>query len=106
MEESWKPWRERIAEARARGAFTAVDLRDVWHPGSCAVGEQVHRGLLQEYLDISETPYIVEHGVLAGKHLVGGLFTQLVRYNLFDEAERVLDAVEDAALRWKRERLT
>ena len=106
MEESWKPWRERIAEARARGAFTAVDLHDAWHPGLCAVGEQVHRGLLQGYLDISKTPYIVEHGVLAGKHLVGGLFTQLVRYNLFDEAERVLDAVEDAALRWKRERLT
>ena len=92
-----KTWRERIAEARARGKFDREDVRDVGGWFTCAVGEQ-HANV---------APFVVVQSATDGpidKEIdrLGMQFMGAVDFNDFDEAERLLDAIEDRALTLKR----
>jgi len=90
-------WRERISEARERGAFTKADRTDSMDPSTCAVGESVHAlGLdnnTDEVTDIfySQAPHW------------GSVFPGHIRDNEFDAAEEALGEIEDRALQLKRE---
>src|SRR2546428_12911633 len=105
-------WRERIIEAEARGKFTNDDLGHALGFATCAVGEQVSRGVIADYrvdelpggLDVrlaeirsTETPK-----TLIG---LGSWFCGAVVRNDFTKAHRLLDLIEDRALQLKRERL-
>lgn len=95
-----KPWRERIAAARERGAFTPEDYEAIQDYPTCMVGEasvilgdcawRQHESLARMGLN---TPW---------PNWVGPLWC--VFANLFDLAEDRLDAIEDEVLRIKRER--
>ena len=99
-------WRERIQAARERGYFTSKDKRDAGGIGRetgyglCAVGEQA---------DCVGAPLIFHYpedriGVLDEfLKAWGGAFAGAVSVDDYDEAERLLDLIEDRALAIKRE---
>ena len=90
-------WRERIAEARERGAFTQAD-RDLWSQHSqCFVGEMRARFGLHFNLEMTKVDTYCECGPLQKQ------IQRALRGNDFDAAERLLDEVEDRALQLKRE---
>ena len=93
-------WRERIAAARERGAFSEEDMA-LWGEGdTCFVGEQrVRYGILFN-LDMTGT------GLTSLGPNTTDLQVNILRAigaNDFDAAERLLDHVEDRALILKRE---
>ena len=92
-----KTWRERIAEARARGKFTTEDraLAGGWE--HCAVGECTQRfGLTGvDRLSLEAMPW-------PGLFSAGTMFYLRVIANHASEAEHILDAIEDRALELKR----
>ena len=96
-----KPWRERIAEARERGRFTGDDWHDAWDPERCAAG--CLRGSVIE-AGVDGVTY--RRALYADPPDTNGLaqrFPSAVGRHNFDEAERVLDAIEDRVLQLKRE---
>ena len=93
-----KTWRERIVEARERGAFTGDDNRTWQSPSTCLVGEAAARfGVAYEGID-----RLIDEGVWANgqKMIYSALLT-----NNFGELDRLLDKIEDYALQLKREGL-
>jgi hypothetical protein len=101
-------WRERIAEARQRGGFTAADREDIWLYSTCFVGEQAKAMPDVVLLTEGSTPF--SQGVKGSPIPVdeilwtlGGHAAPTVRIsNDPDAAERLLDAIEDRALELKR----
>ena len=102
-------WRERILEARARGAFTHADHELARDWTTCAVGEQSARyaHLMLQHLD----PMCEEEGLPLLVSL-GARFAEAVCQGCeewarpspdsFSCAERLLDAIEDRALAVKQ----
>jgi len=93
-----KSWRERIAEARERGGFTPEDRGAISSFQTCAVAEHPHLmhfegGRLVGDLSIGINDPVYQNGIL---------LTSAVFGNRFDEAERLLNAIEDRALELKR----
>lgn len=88
-------WRERIQAARERGAFT----NNVTDYGSCAVGEQVKRGLIPSWRFFYGGDSLLGHAPSA----LGIRFWRAVDSNDFDTAEDLLSHIEDRALQLKRE---
>lgn len=94
-------WRERIVDARKRGNFNWQDIDDA--TGSwltCAVGEQhklhaqvVVLGMIDEPLD--------DELYSLGDTFQG--FGRAVQNNDIDQAEQLLDKIEDRVLELKRE---
>jgi hypothetical protein len=93
-----KTWRERNAEARERGAYTAQDAEDVRHWASCFIGEHVQKGALQAtaWADLDGTLFGL--GMRAADVILGPETP-----DRFNEADRLLDAIEDRVLALKRE---
>lgn len=95
-------WRERIAEARERGKFSDHDRWLASASSTCAVGE-VCAGAVG-YVRYIETALDGEARsagwTLGTSH--SARFTSAVYGNEFDEAESLLDAIEDRALALKR----
>src|SRR5436190_24089275 len=100
-----KTWRERIAEARTRGRFTAEDRQAWCGPLTCLVGETINR-VFGRY-----TPLLwcqvnwTDYGTFRfsrGSGFNDGLLHAL-NENDFDFVESRLDAIEDRALQLKRE---
>ena len=82
-----KSWRERIAEARESGAFTQEDI-DAWACGrACLVGEQ------RRHYGLNFSLEMADQAALIG----------MIRRNEFAALEEALDAIEDSALKCKRE---
>jgi len=104
-----KTWRERVVEARARGRFTQQDNRDAGKWETCAVGEQARLlpGVVTFRPMISGIPtslWPADYSLREfgwGADNSGG-FTDAVHRNDFDQAERMLDAIEDRVLELKR----
>lgn len=106
-------WRERIAAARQRGKFTTADVHLACGCGwrTCAVGEQaapypeLWRTLAPfsafETESISVLIPIDPVLIWLGGNSRG--FGKAVRTDDIDEAERLLDAIEDRVLELKRE---
>lgn len=106
MEPSSLTWRERIVAARARGGFTREDrdLAASW--GTCAVSEQAiaRTGHYQRLPSEGARSYHIETewpDLYSPGH---AFYWKAVAVDNFDEAERLLDQIEDEALRLKRER--
>ena len=98
-----KPWRERIAEARARGEFTTEDMTLATRSWcTCAVGEQLALYGEEVVMFLEGGPADPTLWRLGASRTPG--FGQAVERNDFDAAERLLDAIEDRALELKRER--
>lgn len=93
-------WRERIAEARRRGHFSYLDGRLAGDFRTCAVGEQ-HK-MLPDVVILSLT---VEQETAVDDELtrLGLDFPIAVMFDDFEQAETVLDAIEDRVLQLKRE---
>ena len=90
-------WRERIQAARERGRFTPYDRDDASEYCSCAVGETV------EKYGVSRGGFVCDKGSLFSAQAVGVRFYRAVKANSFDEAEALLDAIEDRGVELKRE---
>ena len=99
-------WRERIQAARQRGVFTQEDRMDAGCIGSttsyrlCAVGEQADRMGSDLIFDWPKDRVGVTDPLLRD---LGGQFAGCVAVGDFDEAEHVLDVIENRALCLKRE---
>ena len=91
-------WRERIVAARARGEFTAEDLRAWWSCQSCLVGEVQQRYWGPEY----DAGRWMDLNGREGTGFQEGL-ELAIRRNDFDFVEDRLDAIEDRAQHLKRE---
>jgi len=97
-----KTWRERIAEARARGWFTHEDRKLSSDILTCAVGEAMARyGLGDSWANDRSGDHTTIEG--AGLFQLAGIFPVEVLCNRFDDVERALDAIDDRALQLKRE---
>lgn len=103
-----KTWRERIAEARENGSFTAQDVQDASCWSCCAVGEQ--RQNMPNIIVYVEGGKLPKDKILRklGERSYGAFwlrdgFYAAVFKSDFDKAERLLDAIEDRALQLKRE---
>ena len=100
-------WRERIVAARARGRFDADDLMASRNWDTCAVGEQraampdiiIYRAVYPSW----STAYRAPIDPLLKDLGDGDHFVDAIYRNDVDEAERLLDAIEDRALVLKRE---
>ena len=96
-----KPWIERIAEARERGAFTDQDRDDSISPFKCAVAEASQN----RYVDFINHPIYAkfreDHPGM--ETALGGAFPGAVWANDFDAAEKALHQAHDVALQIKRE---
>lgn len=90
-----KTWRERIAEARERGYFTAEEYDLARDGNTCAVGEH----WLQ--LGYTRTDRYIQ--VFYGAGNPGETFLGAVGLNDFVAADQILDQIEDLALQLKRE---
>lgn len=89
-------WRERIAAARERGAFTAKDRSDIGHVTTCFLGDCSRRsGLHWEVLCSDARAFALARAF--------GPIVLSVYANDFDAAESLLDQIEDRALQLKRE---
>ena len=89
-------WRERIAAARAQGAFSEDDSVAAGDYTTCAVGEQVKAsGGVLSWQAFSVEP--------KSEHCDGMRFMRAVHGNDFDAADMLLDAIEDRALELKRQ---
>ena len=86
-----KTWRERVADAKERGRFTDqdVDLAADWN--SCAVGEQ--HALHPFIVKLFPTNMFQE----------GFDFITAVSDDRIDEADALLDRIEDRVLQLKRD---
>lgn len=103
-------WRERVAAARARGAFTKEEIRLACHEWmTCAVGEQhkLHPELGILVIPRGWTALTPATPVLRGLGSEGYAdddgFVNAVMENDFDMAERVLDRLDDLILTYKRQ---
>lgn len=100
-----KPWRERIAEARERGAFTDADrymaAENGW--GTCAVGE-----FRAQYPEVIKMLAIAEEETPQDYSLRrnGIDFGLAVGMQEIDVAEILLDKIEDRVLELKRQKFT
>ena len=100
-----KTWRERIVEARERGAFTREDLA-LWGLGStCFVGEQRERYGIMFNLEMTGVGLESLARPEDSHHTLQTKILRALSSNDFNEAERLLDQVEDRALELKREQL-
>jgi hypothetical protein len=103
-----KTWRQRIVEARQRGGFTDEDRRRALRWCTCAVGEQ-RRMLGAKVIRYqvgwggNESACGVYGPSDSGLLMPGGDFAYVVRNNAFDDADRLLDKIEDRVLQLKRE---
>lgn len=96
-----KTWRERIAEARARGEFTERDVSDAEGSWSkCAVGEQ--RALMPNVILMTDTCRPVDEQLFRLGNVMEG-FGKAVAEQDFARAETLLDRIEDRALQLKRD---
>jgi hypothetical protein len=95
-----KTWRERIAEARERGKFTDEDRQDAYHPCTCGVGEMETRFGLEDDPRVNAVFYRNTNKQWEG---LAFRFPEAIAVDDFDEADRLLDAIEDRALALKRE---
>ena len=86
-------WRERIEEARKRGFFTADDKWTWASTTTCPAGEAVRAYGLRATSGFY-------HPVL---HPIGDAMWDMIETNNFGGADRLLDAIEDQALKLKRE---
>jgi hypothetical protein len=94
-------WRERVAEARERGAFTEFEKICAQSWSTCAVGEQrtLHPEVVLTFNgDVSPRDSNLWN---LGCDMDGG-FAWSVRTDNFRDAERLLDAIEDRVLQLKR----
>ena len=95
-------WRERIVAARERGKFTTHDTHEAlgsWF--ACAVGEQksVAPALVRPILRPDTTTGPADDQLYQD----GMAFGTAVAHDLFDVAEKLLDAIEDRVLELKRQ---
>ena len=105
-------WRERVAEARARGKFDHRDLVDAGLWATCAVGEQ-HAALPSVVVYAHDEPVDGVLLSLGGYHgrlpdgsfdlfAEGDRFLRAISDNDFAMADRCLDQIEDRVLQLKR----
>ena len=93
-------WRERNAVARKRGRFTEQDRRLAMSSATCGVGESWdHNSYISTTLP-GENVWLAL-SVVGCRHSAG--FTHAVLNNLFSEADRFLDLIEDRVLALKRD---
>lgn len=98
-----KTWRERIAEARVRGYFTDKDM-GLWNSAdTCFVGEQRARYDIVFNLEMTGTGPESLNRTEDSHYTLQISIIKALSCNDFDEAERLLDYVEDRALELKRE---
>lgn len=97
-----KTWRERIAEARERGAFTDKDYRAWANFHTCLVGEQRQRYGIWFPLEIFKEPQPWFLSEPNGVRTLQFTLARSIHANDFDTVERALDAIEDRALELKR----
>lgn len=101
-------WRERNAEARARGRYLPEEIDLAAHWETCAVGEQhalypdvvLLKDSLNLFLQTCKVP--VDPTLTALGDGRSGFFMHLCGYN-FDACDRDLDAIEARVLELKRE---
>jgi len=98
-----KSWRERSAEARARGYFSQEDFALWRNTGWCPAAEAVRAyravGIIRRHgLDTADVPAGWDPVWDIGSDLVDAL-----RSSDFDDFDRLLDAIDDCCLRIKRE---
>lgn len=101
-----KSWLDRIDAARANGAFTDDDQRDIRDYETCMVGEVTQRVLGLRVFGPQWTTLPDDYRMLG---LAMGWTKshepiRAISRNDFDEAEQLLHAIEDRALAIKRER--
>ena len=94
-------WRERIAAARERGGFAPEDYSRIGNFNTCFVGEQHEKGVIPKLWVESTIPW--EEWAVSELYVEGTYAMEPVMANDFDTAEKFLDWIEDAALRYKRE---
>ena len=95
-------WRERIQAARERGEFTYEDRMRAVSCSTCAVGEAA-RDIGIDHNAFVAVRFVTDspNALSIARHLSVG-FTMAVINRRFDEAERLLDEIEDRALAIKR----
>lgn len=97
-------WRERIAAARERGAFTDTDRDDIGHSSkTCMVGDVIRRTFGEYRAVLFHDPRFARLYALGYEDVPGCCPVRHVRSNEFDAADKDLDQIEDEALRIKRE---
>lgn len=102
-------WRERIVAARERGGFTHEDHKRAYAWTTCAVGEQVDlTGERVQVLPVRFDGVQNEALVTLGVKFVGCVSMACTGHNWapltaeIDEAEAILDAVEDRVFELKQ----
>jgi len=96
-------WRERIAEARERGKFTTEDRALAGEWATCAVGEQAVRAGHETITARVDFAALMARPLMTWDDCDGQRFFEAVMAHAVNEADRLLDAIEDRALQLKRE---
>ena len=84
-------WFERIAAARKRGKFSDMDCKDAGNWVTCACGEQ-DKSLMK--IDRAGKTHYPDDAELRN---LGGYFQDMVLGDSFDNASKVLAAIQDRA---------
>jgi hypothetical protein len=96
-------WRDRLVEARARGWFTDSDFEAWTRLRTCPAAELCLAYGIGMAVVSEPGAGAFYHDVL---HTMGDGFSDLMAARDFDQVEALFDAMEDQALRIKREQST
>ena len=97
-----KTWRERVAEARERGYFSHEDRMAWMDLTTCPAGEIV-RAMPCLNEATKKLGGLYNHELHVMGHALGRCIAGPTEF-LFDEADKILDAIEDRALQLKRDK--